>query len=811
MNRVCFHCAEPIPPDVHLHVVVGGATHAVCCIGCQAASEWIGTLGLDDYYRLRAEPAERAGVALDYSAWDRAQLQRLYVRERADGRREVCVLVQGMRCTACSWLIERALRAAPGCVDVGVNVAAKRVQLVWDPDASSLGALLERLARLGYTPHPLDAASLDALNSMENRRALKRLLVAGLGMMQSMMYAVALYAGAFEGMDAPTRDFFRWLGLLVCAPVILYAGAPFFLGAVRELTARRLGMDTPVALAIALVFVASLIETLRGGAQVYFDSASMFVFLLLGARQVELYGRQRAADVVDALARLQPATAQRRVGERLETVGTHELTRGDVVVVEAGQTVPADGVLLDPQCLVDESLLTGESTPRRRAAGERLLAGTLLRSGPVGVRVSEVGADTVLSAIVRLVGRAQQQRPRWTRFADAIAARFVAGVLLLTALTAAAWLAFDPSRAFAASLAVLVVSCPCAFALAVPAATTRAVAVLAREGVLVLAPDALEKLLAVTRVVFDKTGTLSTRQMELVDTQPLGALAVSECLALAAALEIASTHPIAESLRHAAHGLPQRTATDLLTVAGAGVEGTIDGRRLRLGRTAFAWPAAADDRGVLLADAHGPLARFVLREQVRADAAPTLAALAQDGLALEILSGDDAAHVAAIAQRLGIERWHARCTPEAKLAELERVRAGGDCVAMVGDGINDAPVLAGADLSVALGGGAQLAQSSADLVLAGDRLDALVTARRVAQRTARVLRQNVIWAAAYNFLSIPLAAVGLVPPWLAAIGMSLSSLFVVLNSLRIRRPARAPHAPEQATASLPRGTEALPA
>ena len=811
MAQPCFHCGEPIPADVRLTATVAGDARAVCCIGCRAAAEWIGTLGLQDYYRLREQPAERAGAAADYSAWDRPQLQRLYVRERADGTREVCVLLQGLRCAACSWLVERALRAAPGFVDVDVNVPAKRVQLVWDPARSSLAALLERLARLGYAPHPLNADSLDALNRAESRRALKRLLVAGLGMMQSMMYAVALYAGAFEGMDPLTRDFFRWLGLLVSAPVVLYAGAPFFLGAARELAARRLGMDTPVALAIALVFVASLIQTVRGGAQVYFDSASMFVFLLLSARQVELYGRRRAADVVDALARLQPATAQRRSADRIETVGTHELARGDVVVIDAGQTVPADGALLDDACDVDESLLTGESNPRRRTRGETLLAGTLLRSGPIALRVTDVGAETVLSAIVRLVGRAQQQRPRWTRFADAIAARFVAAVLLLTVLTAAAWLLLDPSRAFTAALAVLVVSCPCAFALAVPAATTRAVAVLARDGVLVLAPDALEKLLAVTRVVFDKTGTLTTRRMELADTQPLRALAAAECLALAAALEQASTHPIADALRRAAHGLPQHTASALQTVAGAGVEGTIDGRTLRLGRAGFAWAASAAEDGVLLADAHGPLARFVLRESLRADAAPALAALAQDGLALEILSGDDATHVAAVAQRLGVDTWQARCTPQAKLAQLERARARGERIAMVGDGINDAPVLAGADLSVALGGGAQLAQSSADLVLAGDRLDALVTARRVAQLTARVLRQNVIWAAAYNFLSIPLAAVGLVPPWLAAIGMSLSSLLVVLNSLRIRRPARAAEIPARAAAVPTHTPEAMPA
>jgi Cu2+-exporting ATPase len=787
--RTCFHCGEPIPAGVLLDAQVNGAAQPVCCIGCHAAAEWIAALGLQDYYRLRDVPAERAAPCVDYSAWDRAQLQRMYVRERGDGTAEVCVLVQGLRCAACSWLIDRALRELPGVTDVAVNVPAKRVQLVWRTDTTALSALLERLARLGYTPHPLNAEGIDALNRQETRTALKRLIVAGLGMMQSMMYAVALYAGAFEGMDPVTRDFFRWLGLLVCAPVVLYAGALFFVGAWRELHARRLGMDTPVALAIALVFVASVVETVRGGAQVYFDSASMFVFLLLSARYVEMFGRRRAADIVDALARLQPAIAQRRAPYGIETVGAHELEPGDIVVIENGATIPADGVLLGSASDVDESLLTGESTPRQRRAGDALVAGTILRSGPAELRVVHVGAQTVLSSIVRLVTQAQQQRPRWTQFGDALAARFIAGVLMLTAITAVAWLLIDPAMAFPASLAVLVVSCPCAFALSVPAATTRAIAALARGGVLVLKPDALEKLLALTHVVFDKTGTLTTQRMELVATQPLGRLSASECIALAGALERTSMHPIGQAIRAATQVCDSLTVDDARTVTGAGVEGCIEGHRYRIGRADFALAGNHHgDDGVLLADDRGALARFTFREHLRVDAVATLAALRSEGLTLEILSGDDTRAVADAARRLGIGTFHARVAPAQKLAHLQRLRAAGNTVGMVGDGVNDAPVLAGADVAIALGDGAQLAQSSADIVLAGDRLGALLDARRVARLTMRVLRQNTYWAIVYNFLSIPLAAAGLVPPWLAAIGMSASSLLVVLNSLRIRAP-----------------------
>ena len=806
----CFHCGEPIPAGTHFAAHVGGAMQPVCCVGCHAAAEWIAALGLQDYYRLRDVPAERAAAREDYSAWDRPQLQRMYVRERDDGGAEVCVLVPGLRCAACSWLIDRALRELPGGVDVAVNVAAKRVQLVWRPTEIALSVLLERLACLGYAPLPLCAASLDGLHRQEGRSALKRLIVAGLGMMQSMMYAVALYAGAFEGMDPLTRDFFRWLGLLVSTPVVLYAGSSFFIGAWREWHARHLGMDTPVALAIALVFTASIVETVRGGAQVYFDSASMFVFLLLSARYVEMYARRRAADVVDALARLQPAIAQRRHAGGVETVGTHELQAGDIVVVDVGASIPADGVLLGT-CEVDESLLSGESTPRRRRAGETLIAGTILRSGPVDLRVVHVGAQTVLSSIVRLVAQAQQQRPRWTRFGDALAARFIAGVLMLTVLVTAAWLLIEPAKAFPAALAILVVSCPCAFALSAPAATTRAFAVLARSGVLVLKPDALERLLALTHVVFDKTGTLTTQRMELVASQALGPLSADECLGIAAALESASSHPIALAIAAGAERLGVPAAEGVRSLTAAGIAGRVDGHSYRIGRAAFALGHEADDsdEGVLLADENGALARFAFREHLRSDAQATLGALRSEGLSVEILSGDGLREVADLARRLDAPLFRARVSPQEKLAHLQELRAQGGVVAMVGDGVNDAPVLAGADVAIALGDGAQLAQSSADIVLTGERLGALLDARRVARLTMRVLRQNTCWAIVYNFVSIPLAAVGLVPPWLAAIGMSASSLLVVLNSLRFRERGGAP--PPAATTIAHVDAEVAPA
>jgi Cu2+-exporting ATPase len=786
-SLTCFHCGEPCTADAPLIARIAGAQHAVCCIGCRAAAEWIASLGLQDYYRLRDATPPRAVPVADYSAWERPRLQALYVHRRSDGADEVSVLVEGLRCSACSWLIERALSSIPGVRETGVNVAGKRVTIVWERQSIALSALLAAIAQLGYTPHPLDGKSLDDVAAREQRKALKRLIVAALGMMQAMMFAIVLYAGSLEGIDTPTRDFFRWIGLIVTLPVVLYSARPFFDGAWRELRARHPGMDTPVALAVALVFVASIIETVRGGAHVYFDSASMFVFLLLGGRYLEMRARHRAADVVDALARLQPAIARRRTdcGE-LEDIGVQELDIGDHVVIGDGAVVPADGELTSAACRVDESLLSGESRPQRRRRGDRLIAGSVVIDGPAEIRVERLGADTTLSAIVRLIGQAQRQRPRWAHYGDRVAGYFVYGLLLATLATAAIWLFVDPTRAFAASLSVLVVACPCAFALAVPAALARASAVLAQRGVLVLKANALERLIRADHFVFDKTGTLSERTLELAAVVPLGSIPAAQCLALAARLEAGSTHPIAGAIRAAAGNPGIPAAANLRNIAGCGVEGDIDGKRFRIGRAQFAVHGTDDDDAVVLAGSGGVLAQFGLRETLRPDAVATLRALRSDGATVEILSGDSPRRVAALAERLDVDSHRARLSAQQKLERLAELRAAGKTVAVVGDGVNDAPALAAADLAVAIGAGADLAHCNADIVLAGDRLGGLMEARRIALTTRRIMRQNIIWALVYNAASVPLAVMGWVPPWLAAIGMSASSLAVIANSLRIR-------------------------
>lgn len=803
----CWHCGEPLPATVAIHARIGGQPRPMCCHGCRAAAEWIEQLGLGDYYRLRTALAQKPDADPDNSshdAWQRPEISRHVIRDLGAGRREMMLLIEGVRCAACVWLIERALGALPGVISVQVNAAAQRARVIWQDAAIALPQILEHLSRTGYRALPLDAQALNDVRRRESRDALKRLLVAGFGTMQAMMYAAVLYlGGGIDSLDASTHELFRWLGFLVATPVVFYSARPFFAGAVRSLRARRLGMDVPVALAIAIIYAASLIEALRGGGHVYFDSVSMFVFFLLAGRYLEMRARHRAGDLTDALARLTPPFADRRLDDgTLERIGIHELRVGDCVHVAEGGIVPADGVLISERCRVDEALLSGESAPVAKQRGDALIAGSVLADGPAQLRVERVGADTALASIAALVGRAQAERPRLAQAGERAAARFVARVLALTALTVMVWSFVDPSRAFTAALAVLVVSCPCAFALAVPAAITRALAVLARRGVLVVRPDAIQALAEATHIVFDKTGTLTEPALSLADVETFNDISRDSALRLAAALASQSRHPAARAIAAAcvdetcvADDID--AATDTNTRAGLGISATVAGRELRLGRPDFALaghalapqPFTDHEGAVLLADDNGAIAAFHLKERLRPGARTAVDALKAQGLKVAIASGDAAMKVADVAAHLGVSDWHARQLPADKLAWLTALRADGARVIAVGDGVNDAPVLAGADVAIALAGGAELAQASSDIVLAGDRLDTLAPACALAQQTLAILQQNQRWALFYNLTAVPLAALGFVPPWLAALGMSLSSLCVTLNALRIGRRA----------------------
>jgi P-type Cu2+ transporter len=793
----CWHCGEPLQAGAGIRALIAGQPRPMCCQGCRAAAEWIEHLGLADYYRLRTTPSRTlSGVTTPGNcgddAWNDAQSSRHVIRELGSDLRESLLLIEGMHCTACVWLIERALGAMKGIVSIQVNAMARRARVVWRDSEITLPHILQALPRIGFHALPLDAQGLDDARRQESRTALKRLLVAGFGAMQAMMFAPTLYPDAAASLDVSTRELLRWAGFLVATPVVFYSARPFFTGAMRSLRLGQLGMDVPVALAIAAVYAASFIEALRGSGEVYFDSISMFVFFLLAGRYLEMRARHRAGDLTDALVRLTPPFADRRLEDgTLQRIAIRELRVGDCVHVSEGGIVPADGSLLSECCSVNEALLSGESAPVSKRRGDLLIAGSILEDGPVQLRIERVGAATALACVAALVGRAQTERPRLVCVGERAAARFVGLVFAVTALTVAAWALVDPSRAFTAAVAVLVISCPCAFALAVPAAITRALAALARSGVLVAKPDSIQALAECTHALFDKTGTLTEASLSLTDVETFNGMSRGEALRMAAALAHQSRHPAARVIA-AAH--PDQSGNALINVTshpGLGVSASVAGRELRLGRSDFAVagrPVSPDyDDAVLLADDTGPIAAFRLCERLRADACAAIDALQRQGVTVLIASGDSRSKVTNIAERLGVSSWRARQLPAEKLAWLTSLRADGARVLAVGDGVNDAPVLAGADVAIALAEGAELAQASSDIVLTGGRLNAIAPARVIAQQTLAIVRQNQQWALFYNLAAVPLAALGFVPPWLAALGMSLSSLAVIVNTLRIGR------------------------
>jgi ATPase, P-type (transporting), HAD superfamily, subfamily IC/heavy metal translocating P-type ATPase len=739
-----------------------------------------------------------------HAAWAHPQLAAQVLRPRAAGRSEIALRIAPLHDARHVVQLEQRITALPGVQRVAIDALARRVRVVWDRQCTSLPQLLDAFAAGQCNAQPLRHDSIEDTRAAEMHTALKRLLVAGMCAMQVMSYALVLYVGAVDFIDFTTRGLFRWLSLLTTAPIVFYSAQPFFRGARDELRQRRMGINLPVALAVALVFAASTFTTVIGSGEIYFDSVSMFVFLLLGGRYLELRSRHRSGALGDAVLDATPWLAQRRRADsQLETVAAIELVAGDRVHIAEGETIPADGTLESAAVRVDEALLSGEARPVWRQRGEPLLAGTVLLTGPADMRVEHAGGATASARLGALATRIRNARTPISADHQRDVARFVSRILLLTALTALGWLLVDPGRAFSAAVAVLVVACPCAFALTMPATLTRALGALARRGVLVTNSAALTALAHVNHAWFDKTGTLTTPQLSRANIEPLRGDGREQVLQWAAALAYASSHPLARALSATAsqHAAPLH-ATGIQVTAGGGISGTLESRPLWLGNAVFALlpsgvQVAANLRDALvLADATGAIAAFHLHEQAREDAAHTLHTLRATGVTCAIASGDAAPRVAALAAQLQVDEWHAAQTADDKLALLQASHKQGATTLAVGDGSNDAALLAAADVSVALASGTSLAQAHADLLLLDGGLDGLLQARAIARQVLDISAQSRRWALVYNLCAVPFAAFGLVSPWLAGIGMSLSSLGVVLNTLRVgRNVADAPPVP----------------
>ncbi|WP_354684836.1 heavy metal translocating P-type ATPase [Cupriavidus necator] len=812
----CFHCGLPVTDAEPLAADLDGSRRVFCCGGCQALARTLHAAGFAHLYGDEArfarpidEDARREAEPI-WAAYDTPELRSQFVRPLDNDRAEITLAPENIRCAACAWLIEQHLSRQPGVESAVANVATRRVVVRWRDREQTVAGLLAALAGIGYMAWPFEVSRTDQQDRRARRGLLMRMAVAMLGMMQVMMYAWPIYTHEAT-IDPGQLQLMRWASLALTLPVVLYAASPIFAGAWRSLRQRHMGMDVPVAIGVGAGFLASGLATVRGVGEVYFDSVTMFVAFLLLARYLELRVRQASRSGAEMLARQLPATCERLagVGAAGERVPVARLRAGDLVRVKAGEIVPADGTVVAGASELDESMLTGESRPVRRGAGETVLAGCFNTASPLELRVTRVGAGTRLAEIVAVLDRALAEKPRLATLADRVAGWFVATLLVLAALTGLVWgLWIDPSRALLVTIAVLVVSCPCALSLATPAALAAAGAALSRRGVLLTRGHALETLARVTDVVLDKTGTLTEGRFAVSAVEPLAGQDQAQCLALAAAMERGGEHPIARALVAAAGAGADATlaVAAMRNVPGQGLEASVAGRRLRLGRRDFVAalapegatgsPDAAGDCAhpgatfVWLGAESGPLARFVLADLERAETPALLARLRALGVGCHLVSGDNAPTVRWWGTHFGMECVAGGTTPEGKRDYVARLQQGGAVVLAVGDGINDAPVLAQAQVSIAIGSGAPLAQAGADAVLTHGGVAEIATALAVARQTRRVVRQNLGWAFFYNVVAIPLAATGLVTAWMAGIGMSLSSLLVVANAWRLLRAGR---------------------
>ncbi|WP_130927099.1 heavy metal translocating P-type ATPase [Pseudomonas sp. Sample_14] len=810
----CYHCALPVPSGSRFTAVVLGQAREFCCPGCQAVAEAIVAGGLESYYQHRSEASanpEALPVQLtdELALYDRADVQQPFVRHEGD-LAETTLLMEGISCAACGWLIEKHLRTLPAVAEARLNLSNHRLHVRWADAQLPLSQILAELRHIGYAAHPYQSDRASEQLASENRLALRQLGVAGLLWFQAMMATMATWPEFNIDLSPELHTILRWVALFLTTPIVFYSCAPFFKGAMRDLRTRHLTMDVSVSLAIGSAYIAGIWTSITGVGELYFDAVGMFALFLLAGRYLERRARERTAAATAQLVNLLPASCLRLDSDgQSERILLSELRVGERILVQPGSILPADGKIIDGQSSIDESLLTGEYLPQPRTLGDAVTAGTLNVEGALTVQVQALGQDTRLSAIVRLLDRAQAEKPRLAEIADRAAQWFLLLSLIAAAVIGLLWWQLDSARAFWIVLAMLVATCPCALSLATPTALTAATGTLHKLGLLLTRGHVLEGLNQIDTVIFDKTGTLTEGRLVLRSIRPLSALDSEQCLGLAAALENRSEHPIAR-----AFGRAPLAAEDVHSTPGLGLEGVVGEQRLRIGQAEFACalsgaalPSMPDEAGqwLLLADTHGPLAWLVLDDRLRDDAPALLAACKARGWRTLLLSGDSSPMVASVAAELGIDEARGGLRPDDKLRVLQQLHKEGRKVLMLGDGVNDVPVLAAADISVAMGSATDLAKTSADAVLLSNRLDALVQAFTLARRTRRVIIENLLWAALYNGLMLPFAALGWITPVWAAVGMSISSLTVVLNALRLTRLPSAPGA------GSPTQTRPLPA
>jgi P-type Cu2+ transporter len=719
-----------------------------------------------------------------------------YVRNLDSGLSHIDLAIEGVSCAGCMSKIERGLSALPDVTLARVNLTDRRVALEWKQGALDPARFIDRLAELGYKAYPFEPVRAEALETEQAGFLLRCLGVAAFAAMNVMMLSVPVWSGNVTDMISEQRDFFHWLSALIALPAAAYSGQPFFRSAFRALRARSTNMDVPISIGIVLALGMSVVETIHHAEHAYFDAALMLITFLVAGRYLDQSIRRRTRTVAGNLAALKAETATKFVGaDEISEVPIAAVQAGDIVLLRPGERSAVDGSVIEGQSKIDQSLITGETLPVKAGPGTAVYAGTLNLSGALRVRVSAASEGTLLAEISRLLDNAVQARSRYVQLADRAARLYAPVVHAAAFLTMLGWVAFGASwhDAIITAIAVLIITCPCALGLAIPAVQTVVSGAMFRTGVLLNSGDAIERLADVDRVVFDKTGTLTLPELDVANAASIP----PDVFELAGRLALASHHPVAAAVARAA-----KTKTPLAGVeeiAGQGVRGFAEGLEVRLGRPSFCGADQLandilyrDPEASVVAFRHGTACHvFAVRQRLRPDAARAVAALQRCGIGVEILSGDREPAVRHAAQSLGIHEWRAGVTPADKIARIDELKRQDVKVMMVGDGMNDAPALAAAHVSMSPVTATHLSQATADLVFLGEHLTPVVAAIGFSRKALRLMRQNLWLAAGYNLLAVPLAIAGLATPLVAAAAMSGSSLLVILNALRAHRGARA--------------------
>ncbi|OEF30178.1 heavy metal translocating P-type ATPase [Vibrio rumoiensis] len=785
--QACYHCGDAVPAKASFTVDILGQQREMCCPGCQSVAQTIVESGLDSYYQYRTSPAEKADLVPEQLQklihYDNVEVQQEFVRHDVNTS-EVTLSLDGVSCAACAWLIEKQLASEKGIVLIRVNITTNRAILKWDSEQTRLSDLLRSIHQLGYKAAPFEPNKHEESYHHMMKQYLYRLGVAGLATMQVMMLAIALYFEVFSDLDAEFKQYLRVVSLIFATPVLIYSAQPFYLNAWRSIKGRTLGMDVPVSIALIFAYVSSLWATVAGTGEVFFESISMFTFFLLVGRFLEMRARRKAATASANLLKLIPAMARMKDGEQIPV---RSLKIGDIIQVLPGEHIPADGEVLTGSTQVDESMLTGESIPVFKQEHDFVYAGTMNVDESFEMSVTTHKADSVISKIVRLQDEAQLSKPKIAEVADYVAKYFVAIILVIALGTWLYWHQHQPDSAFWIMLSVLVATCPCALSLATPTAVTCSTSRLGSLGILLRKGHVFETLCKVNQIVLDKTGTLTEGNIEISQCTVYNQSVFneSECYSIAASLEKHANHPIANAFQP--YFSDSIEVINVKNIIGSGLIGEYQGNQWKIGTLDF---VAKESTEVVQAStiylSHNDVlvASFEYLDPIRKESVEFINSLKTKNLKVTVLTGDSLQSTLRVADELGIEDFHCQLKPDDKLRYLNDLNKN-NVTLMIGDGINDAPTLAGAHLSVAMGSGSDIAKASADMVLLGDKLDKVLEARELALHTRSIIRQNLAWALGYNALILPLAVMGFIAPYFAVIGMSASSIIVVTNSLRL--------------------------